>query len=97
CGGKLACAGHNRSAHVAVRIGIESKSELAVSQERAESAGAMAQHDDDRFHAARAQVVDAGFDDGLFAEGKQRLERAHPFGLAGGEKYCSDVQLSTCS
>jgi len=31
---------------------------------------AMAQDDDDLFDAALLQVVDAGFDDGLFAEGK---------------------------
>ena len=46
------------------------------------------EHHDDGFHTALAEVIDARFDDGLFAEGKQRLERAHPFRTAGGEDYC---------
>ena len=48
----------------------------------------MAQHYDDRLHTTCAQVFDATFDYGFFAEREERFEGAHATRLAGGEKNC---------
>ena len=48
----------------------------------------MAQDDHDRFHSCTVKIINARLDDGLFAEGKEWLERAHPLRTASREDYC---------
>src|SRR4030095_3764854 len=55
----------------------------------------MAQHDDDRVHAAGREIIDARFDHSLFSEGKERFESAHALGTTSGQKDGSNVL--TCS
>jgi hypothetical protein len=46
---------------------------------------ALADHNNNSSNSAAANTLDAGFDYGLWPEGKQRLERAHALGAPGGE------------
>jgi hypothetical protein len=52
---------------------------------------AMTSDDHDFINTGRFQIGDAGFNDCLITEGKQRLEDTHAARAAGGEQNCSDV------
>lgn len=69
----------NRGVHLAVGFLVYNASYTQTIYPRPNFFRSMAQYYNNGFYAASAQVVDAGFDDGLFAEGKQWLEGAHPF------------------
>lgn len=51
----------------------------------------MAKHYDWFPDSGVPKAGDAMLDDCGFAEGKQRLERAHAARAAGGEQYCGDI------
>ena len=78
--GQFVDAGGDGCAHLAIRISVVSELDRVVGESCAQFIRAMAQDDDNSFHAASAQVIDAAFDDGLVPEREQRLESAHPRG-----------------
>src|SRR5436305_533703 len=75
----------DRCAHLAIRIRIDSELDVKIFQLLSNIVSSMAHDDDDIFDTRRAQTVKAGFDNGTFAKGEQRLERAHPARAPGGE------------
>src|SRR5207248_10884435 len=80
----------DRCAHLAIRIGIDGEVKIKIFQLLSNVVSSMAYDDDDFFDSRRAQTVEAGFDNGTFAKGEQRLESAHPASATGGESDCGE-------
>ena len=78
----------NRSVHLALGVGVDNADNIKMTYSFPNLFRSMAQHDHDRIHTALAKIRNARLDDGLFTEGKQRFEGAHPLRAAGGENYC---------
>jgi hypothetical protein len=58
------------------------------------SVRALAQNHDDGFDTTASQIIDAGFNKGFWAEGKQRFECAHTSGTSRGKDYgCNRIGL----
>ena len=75
CLWKSANAGGDRCAHFAVGIWIDR--DLNIVKMNTDFIRPMAQHDNDLIYPAVSKVVEAVFDDGFLAKGKQRFERSH--------------------
>lgn len=68
----------DRGVHLAVWLRVYDADNTEMIYPRPKFFRSMAQYRDNGFDTASAEVVDTSLDDCLFAEGKQRLERAHP-------------------
>ena len=81
-----------RYTHLAIRIGIVSKTDVKTLQLLSNIVGAVPDDDNDSLiDSGSAQVLDAGFDHSLIAEGKQRFELSHSARASGGKQDGSDV------
>ena len=69
----------NRGVHLAFRIRVYNADNTQMIYPRKKLLRSIAPHYHNTLDATFAQIFDAALDNGLFAEGKQRLERAHPF------------------
>ena len=87
----LASAQRDGDTHFTVWVGVYSKVDRAMIELRAHFIRAMTGDDDGFLDPGRADVVDAGFNYGAIAEGKQWLEGAHAPGTSGGQNNCSNI------
>ena len=89
CCGKRLSTYCDRGGHLGIGVGVDCY--LDTAKKDTDFIRAMAQHDNDLIDSAVAKVIDAGFNDSLVSEGKQRLEGAHAAGLTGGQQNCCNI------
>lgn len=88
---QLVHAQRDGNAHFTVRLRIHSEGDRPMIELRSHLIRAMTGDDDDLLYSSRAEVVDAGFNYGAFAEGKQWLEGAHAPGQSGGQNNRGNI------
>ena len=83
---KRSNADSNRSAHFAVRIGVDC--EGGGFDMNTDFIRSMSEHRYDLVYTTCAQIVDTRFDDCFVAKGKERLESAHAARFSGSQENC---------
>ena len=87
----LTDAKSDRYAHFTVWFRIYGEDNRAMLEPCAHVIRPMTGDDNDFLDSRRADVVNAGFNYGAVAEGKQWLEGAHAPGQSGGQNNCSNI------